>query len=251
MDPVRFGRQLRALRRRKRWRQDDLADAAGVSRSVISRIEQGGGDRHTMRTLRLIAGALSARVECRLLWNGEALDRLLDEAHSAIVEALVRRLERHGWVVVPEASFSIFGERGSIDVLAWHERAAALLVVEVKSAVPDIQGLLSNLDRKARLGAEAARPFRWKPRSVSRLLVVGEGRTGRRRVAGHEATFRTVLPDRGRAVWDWIRAPESRRRIDGLVFLSVGRGHIPRHRIRVTPRATPERDSAPNVVSRS
>ena len=39
--------------------------------------------------LRTLVDALGARLDCRLLWNGEALDRLLDESHAALVETVV------------------------------------------------------------------------------------------------------------------------------------------------------------------
>jgi transcriptional regulator with XRE-family HTH domain len=71
VDGVRFGRSVRALRRRKRWRQEDLAQDAGVSRTTISRIELGRGDRLTIRALDLVATALGARVQCWIDWNGE------------------------------------------------------------------------------------------------------------------------------------------------------------------------------------
>ncbi|HEX8026731.1 MAG TPA: helix-turn-helix transcriptional regulator, partial [Candidatus Limnocylindrales bacterium] len=76
MDTVRFGRQLRALRRHRGLRQDDVARCAGLSRSVVARAEQGGADRIQPRSLVRIANALGARFVGRLDWNGEALDRL-------------------------------------------------------------------------------------------------------------------------------------------------------------------------------
>ena len=41
MDSIRLGRGIRALRHRRGWRQEDLAAAAGVSQSEVSRIELG------------------------------------------------------------------------------------------------------------------------------------------------------------------------------------------------------------------
>jgi transcriptional regulator with XRE-family HTH domain len=41
VDPVRLGLQFRALRRRAGLTQEQLAARAGVSRSLISRIERG------------------------------------------------------------------------------------------------------------------------------------------------------------------------------------------------------------------
>ena len=120
MDAVRFGLALRALRRRRAWTQQQLADRVGVSRSAVQRLERGGVDDFTGRVVRLVAVGLGARYDQRLLWQGEALDRLLDREHAAIVEHVVRWLRSEGWTVVPEATFAVYGERGSIDVLAFH-----------------------------------------------------------------------------------------------------------------------------------
>ncbi|HVH18470.1 MAG TPA: helix-hairpin-helix domain-containing protein, partial [Myxococcota bacterium] len=61
-------------------------------------------------------------VAARLAERGFALDgdRLLDERHAAMVEAVMRRLVALGWKVRAEVTFSSFGERGSIDVFGWN-----------------------------------------------------------------------------------------------------------------------------------
>src|SRR4029079_9408021 len=112
-------------------------------------------------------------------WNGEGLDRLLDQAHAGLVDQLVIRLRAAGWVADVEASFSIRGERGSIDVLGYHEATGIVLVTEVKSVVPDSQATVYGLDRKARLAPEIARQRGWTCRGVARLLVIGDSSTSR------------------------------------------------------------------------
>jgi transcriptional regulator with XRE-family HTH domain len=206
MDAVRFGKSVRALRRRRRWRQLDLADAAGVSRSVVSRVELGKADRMTMCVLERVATALGALIRVSVDWNGEGMDRLLDEDHAHLVERIVRWLDEAGWQTAVEVSFAIYGERGSVDVLALHEATGCLLVVEAKTVVPDLQGMLTSLDRKARLGARIAQDRGWRASSVSRLLVIAEDRTSRRRVAAADATFRRAFPDRTPEVRAFVRA---------------------------------------------
>jgi transcriptional regulator with XRE-family HTH domain len=234
MDTIRIARQVRALRRRRGWRQDDLAISVGVSRGVVARIEQGHADRVTVATLERLVGALGARMTCRLDWNGEALDRLLDADHATIVDRVVRILSAYRWVCTTEASFNIAGERGSIDILGWHPTTKATVVVEVKSVVPDVQATLMALDRKARLGARIARERGWEPGTISRLLVIREDRTARRRVAAHEATFATVFPDRAVAVRRWIAQPHRSSPIAGLWFLSGDHQTVARHRVAKT-----------------
>lgn len=210
---------MRLLRGRKGWTQVRLAREAGVPRWVITAIETGRGD--TIAPLRLapVVRALGAVLTVRILFHGEGLDRLRDRRHARLVDRLVARLRAEGWQVAAEVSFSVYGERGSIDMLAFHAATGALLVVEVKSVVPDIGGMLMTLDRKVRLARRIAREqLGWEAASVSRMLVLPEERTARRRVADHASTFESALPDRNVAVKRWLREPNGA--IAGLLFLS-------------------------------
>lgn len=206
MDVIRFGRSIRALRRRRGWRQVDLASAARTSKSVVGRLEI-GSEGVSVRVLERVARALDARLEVRLLWNGEALDRLLDEAHAAAVDATVGLFTRNGWEAAVEVSFAIGGERGSIDVLAFHAPTRTLAVVEVKSVIADAGSTVHVLDRKTRLGREIAASRSWGAASVGRVLVVIDSRTARRRVDVHGLLFGAAFPARGREVTAWIRDP--------------------------------------------
>src|SRR3954451_3063457 len=100
----------------------------------------------------------------------------MDAAHASLVEVVVARLRAIGWECAVEVSFNIRSERGSVDAMAFHRQSESLLVVEVKSVVPDVQATLMTLDRKARLGREIALGLDWHGRSVGRLLVVAESR---------------------------------------------------------------------------
>jgi transcriptional regulator with XRE-family HTH domain len=217
MDPVRLGHSFRALRLNKRWRQIDLGEKVGISASVISRIELGRVDRVSIGTLRKVGEALDASLEVRLRWNGEGLDRLLDQAHAGLVEQLVQRLRADGWEADVEVSFSIRGERGSIDVLGYHEASGIVLVTEVKSVVPDSQATLAGVDRKARLAPDVARARGWTCRGVARLLIVGDSSTSRRRIDALGATYRAAFPVTGVAVRRWLRRPDGP--MAGLLFL--------------------------------
>lgn len=220
MDQLRFGRQFRALRIRQGKRQQDVADESGLSRSLIALIDRGQLSGVTVRSIIRASVALGAEVDLRLRWRGEALDRLLDEDHAAIVETVVRRLRAAGWTVEVEASFAIWGERGSIDVLGFHPATGALVVIEVKSVVPDSQAMLHGIDRKARLASDLAAERGWRVQHVGRLLVIGDTDTSRRRLARLAATYDAVLPARGPAVRQWLRRPD--RPLGGVLFVSYG-----------------------------
>jgi transcriptional regulator with XRE-family HTH domain len=223
MDAVRFGLAIRALRRKRGWTQAELAERCGLSQSTISDIEGGLAFSSTPDTLTRVVGALGARLLVRVLGNGEDLDRLLDARHADIVESVAAYLRNRGWEVVPEATFSVYGERGSIDLFAFHPATGALLVVEVKSTIPDVQATLAGIDRKARLAPKLAEARGWRVTSVSRWLAVPGDATSRRRVLAHEVTFSASLPARTAAIKRWAAAP--RGPIAGILFVaSTGEG---------------------------
>lgn len=228
MDPVRFGLTVRALRRRKGMTQQELADRAGVSQSAVSRVERGGVRLLTILVIERIAIAMDATASVRLYWHGEELDRLLDAAHAGLVDRVITILRSRGWEVIPEATFSVYGERGAIDVLAYHPGHGALLVIEVKSVVPDMQAMLAGIDRKVRLAPGLARSRGWDVRSVSRLLVLPEDRTARRRLDQFAATIDQVMPLRTRAIRRWLQAPGTE--IGGVLFLPFSQDTTGRHR---------------------
>jgi transcriptional regulator with XRE-family HTH domain len=111
VDPIRVGLSLRALRIRRRLTQAQLAAMVHVSRATISRVERGQVDKVTLRTLARIAVALESRLEVRVLWHGEGLDRLLDAAHADLTDAVLRILVDDDWDVATEVSFNVRGDR--------------------------------------------------------------------------------------------------------------------------------------------
>ena len=217
MESLKVGRSIRALRIRRGWRQSDLADAARCSRSVVSRVERGEVTGTALGTVEAICRVLGADLDLRVRWHGEGLDRLLDEAHAGIVERFIHLLRATGWESAVEVTFNEYGERGSIDVLGWHAARRALLVGEVKSIIPDAQATLLPLDRKSRLAAKVGRGRGWDPVSVSRVLVVRDGSTNRRRVGRLDAMFGAALPVRGAAFRAWLRSPSGS--VAALIFL--------------------------------
>jgi hypothetical protein len=152
--------------------------------------------------------ALGGELEVRVRWRGEELDRLLDGTHAAIGEALIRILTDCGWECAAEVTFAIRGEQGSVDLLAWHPPSGRLLVIENKSVVPDLQKMLSSLDRKVRLGREIAAQCGWRTSGVARAIVLTGTPTNRRRAERFGATLKAVLPQDGRDMRRWLAQPE-------------------------------------------
>ena len=143
-----------------------------------------------------------------LRWRGGELERLLDAGHAAMHEEIARLFAAtDGWVAVPEVSFSIFGERGVIDILAWHEPTRSLLVIELKTEIVDVNELMGTIDRKRRLAPTIARERGWIPSSVCVWVIVADSSTNRRRVRAHRTTLRAAFPTDGKTINGWLAGP--------------------------------------------
>ena len=165
--------------------------------------------RLPMATIRRIFAAVDAGFEGTVQWRGAGLDRLLDVRHAALVAASVRRLGRLGWETRVETTYSIYGERGSIDVMGALVQMRAVLVEEVKSELASLEETIRKLDEKVRLVREriAEREFGWRPEIVGRVLVLPDSTTSRRRVITLDPVLRVAFPDRGSSVRAWLRMP--------------------------------------------
>ena len=241
MDDLRFGTVIRLVRQRRGWRQEDLSLRSGVSQSAISRMERGHLGSHSIDTIRKVAAALDIRVDLK---RGGAPAISIDCSTAATrrcMNSVARMFRTHlpAWILAPEVSFAIYGERGVIDILAWHPGRRALLVIELKTDLADMNELVGTFDRKRRLARQIALERGWDPVSVSGWLIVVGNRTNRRRVAAHEAMLRAAFPDDGRAIRRWLRDPVTT--VSGLSFWSVRSrqttrcGSSPTRRVRTAP----------------
>lgn len=238
-DLIRMGRQLRALRRRKRLRQRDIAALAHVAQSTVSLVERGHADRVTLRLLEAIAATVDARLDVTIRWRAGDLDRLMDGGHADIGGEAAAFLRLHRWEVHAEVTFSVGREQGSIDLLAWHAETRTPLVIEIKTEIISAERLLRSLDVKVRLAPGVARRFGWQPSTVSRLIIVAESTTNRRRAQTLRPLLGTDATTDARMLRSWVRRPAGR--LDGLWFWSSDaaspqRRRESRHRVRM-PRA--------------
>lgn len=204
---------------------------------MISNIERGRLESVSVGTILAVARALDIQVSLTARWHGGDLDRLVNSRHARLHEsvALLFASELPDWVLDPEVSFSIYGERGVIDILAWHPGHRALIVIELKTDIVDVNQLMGQMDQRRRLAREIVRERGWDPLTISTWVIVANGRTNRARLAAHRTVLRNAFPIDGRSMSGWLRRPV--RAIDALSIWERGEhdaanvGLAARHRV--------------------
>jgi len=118
-----------------------------VSQKSVSSFERGRIAEIDVATIVAIADALCARIDFVLRWNGGDLDRLINARHASLHESVAQFFRTRPYLsIAPEVSFAIYGERGVIDILAWHAPTRTLLVIELKTEIVDVNDLMGKMD---------------------------------------------------------------------------------------------------------
>ncbi len=219
MSDVRVGRVIHAVRVHSRLRQQDLADRVQVDRSVLTDLEHGRLENVSLRTARRLCSALEIELVVEARWRRGLVDRLVDQGHSAIVEHAAKLLRESGWIVEPELTFNVFGDRGSVDILGWHPEDKSLCLIEVKTVLTDLQAMLMSMSRKVRVVPGMLEEQRgWRRRQLASLLVVVGSTANRAVVRNHPAVFGSAFPAQTSEVRAWLRRP--RGDLAGVWFVS-------------------------------
>lgn len=193
----------------------------------------------SLGTLMDIARVLDIQVSIAARSRGADLDRLINAKHAGLHESVARwfATDLPEWALDPEVSYSIYGERGVIDIVAWHAGERALLIIELKTDVVDVGDLIGQMDRRRRLAREIIGGRGWDPLTVSVWVIVAAGRTNRARIAGYRAVLRNAFPADGRRMRGWLRRPAGEiaglSLWEGTVDGVKPGGYAARHRVRI------------------
>jgi len=213
-----IGRLLRMLRIRRGWRQSDVGVRARLSASAVGRHEN--GRIGSLPSVEKHAAVFGLRLDVRLLGRAGALVRLGDEEHAAIVEAVASWFRAAGFETETEASFSEWGERGRIDLVAFDPATGTLVIVEVKTQLVDLQDLFGSLNIKERLAGTVAERRGWRVLRQLSLLAAADTSANREIVRMHPTLFagfarrrltRSVLESASGRLLTWVSHDQASR----------------------------------------
>jgi DNA-binding XRE family transcriptional regulator len=245
---VGIGQQVRDARIAHRWTVPQLADHAGVSRSVVYDVES--GQPISIEAVARLATALGLRVEWQLVDPRRASKPTLgaDPVHSAMGELEARHLRGLGFAVGIDEPFQHYQFAGRADLVSWDAEQGALLHIENRTRFPDFQDMAGSYNAKrAYFGASLAERLgfrRWRSEThVIAALWSSEVLHGLRL---RSESFRSLCPDPPDAfsAW-WSGAPPASGTTSMLIVLDpaatarqrlfIGRdeavnGTRPRHR---------------------
>jgi len=168
---IQFARLCRETRTMLDVTQLELAEAAGVSRSLIAEIEAGRGNP-SLDVVSRIGDALGLELDLsgRLPINLGPKPR--DAVHARCSGYVDRRLRSAGWQTRREIAVSAGRIHGWIDLLAFDPRSGALLIVEIKTRLDDLGAIERQIGWYERCAVDAAFSLGWQPRTVSSWLLM-------------------------------------------------------------------------------
>jgi transcriptional regulator with XRE-family HTH domain len=215
----RLGGQIREIRRRRGWSQEDLAERAGLGRLVISRIERGQAALD-LEALERIALALDVSLAVAL--GKDRSEDVADAGHLAIQELVLRTARAAGYRPGIEVPTKPAEPWRSADVHLERTPRQLRILVECWNTIGDFGAATRSTNRKlaelqalavANWGAGGMAAAAWVVRATAR---------NRDLVSRYPEAFGTRFPGSSRV---WLRAltegvdpPEE----PGLVWCDAG-----------------------------
>ena len=177
---ARLGGELREIRHRRSWTQQNLADRAGLGRMIINRLERGVGSIDIDGLERI---AIALGVPLNLGFARDPRTDVADAGHLAMQELVLRLGRRSGYEAAFELSTKPAEPWRSIDVVLTNEARHRMLCVECWNTIGDVGAAARSSTRKVaeleamavgRWGEDASTGLVWVVRATARNRAVVE-----------------------------------------------------------------------------
>jgi transcriptional regulator with XRE-family HTH domain len=181
-----------------RLTQQQVADAAHVSRGYIAAIE-GGTANPTLDVVDRISQFLGLEADLVLrpaTVIGSSTQR--DVVHARCSAYVERRLRTAGWQTAREVEIVQARSHGWIDLVAFHPTTETVLVIEIKTQLVDLGAIERQLGWYGRSAGDVARRIGWSPRRIVTWLVVLASEEVERVIASNAGLLGSAFPIRAR-----------------------------------------------------
>jgi len=187
------GQELRSERLRRLWTLEEVGRRAGLTASMVQRIESGGLASVDAYVRIGLALGLTPRLTMRNV-RDERPQRDADPVHATLGEVEATQLRAAGFEVMLDEPYQHFQFAGRADVVAVDRAIPALLHVENRTRFPDIVG--SYNAKRAYLAADLARRLAVAGgiRSTTHVVVALWASEVLHAIRLRESTFRAVCP---------------------------------------------------------
>lgn len=229
-----LGLLVRDGRVRIRWTLTRLAAEAGVSRSLVHWVES--GHPASIETYVRLGRALGRRLEVNLTDpRARTSGRAEDPAHAALGESEASLLRPWAFGLSLDEPYQHYQFAGRADLVAWDLERAALLHLENRTRLPNLQEAAGSYNAKRRWLAPALadrlgiRSFR----SQTHVLVGLWSAEMLHAVRLRAESLRAICPDPADALLGWLRGePPVGGVTSSLVLLDpIRRGRSDRRRL--------------------
>lgn len=198
---ARLGAEVVALRRRRGWRQADLAARAGLGRMVVGRIERGAG-RLDLDALERLAIAFEQPLT--VTFGRDRLELTADAGHLAMQELVLGLGRGAGHAGAFELATRPAEPWRSADVGLRDDARRRLMLVECWNTIGDVGAAARSSDRKlAETRTLAAARWGEAPAEVGLVWVVRATARNRALVARYPEVFAARFPGSSAG---WVRA---------------------------------------------
>ncbi|MFN8518830.1 MAG: helix-turn-helix transcriptional regulator [Chloroflexota bacterium] len=205
---VEVGAVVRDARRRRGWGMRDLARRAAISTGMVQRVE--AGERASLTVYARLAQALGIGLNVQMTDAQRPTTRRQDSdlVHAAMGEIEVSELAARGYAMALDEPWQHYHFAGRADVVAWDLERQALLHIENKGQLPDVQDGIGRFKAtQAYLGGVMweRRGLSGRPRSETHVLAVLWSAEVLRVMRRQPSTFRATWPDPMTAFEGWLR----------------------------------------------
>jgi transcriptional regulator with XRE-family HTH domain len=213
------------------WSQRRLAAETRVSQTAVALAERGeGGSVEVLEHLLRAVGARAIVQEPTVVDPSGSVGTVAsggsDLLHRTGVGTMRRLFERAGMAVATEQPIVDGQLRSWIDVLAYQESIARLVVTEMKSELRDLGGTQRQVERYARSALQPARALGWRPKEIVVALVVLATEDADAFVSANRAELAAAFPMRGRAA---VSAMLDGGPLQGRALLALDPFRVGRH----------------------